>query len=150
MNRLCTAAFGLMIAASISSCVCSVGAGVALPEEPSTFLYDAPDAPGATLAETWLSKQLGWSRLAEDNTAHRFSGSAVFLNDKIVAVLAKDSPLLEVYSRHTEGMRLCARLQPICEGRADLKRTYLPLKRTPEPLCRWRSGLLRPPTSRAG
>ena len=128
MNSILAPAFGLVIAASISRSFCSLGAAQALPPEPSTYLFDAPDVPVAALAEAWLSHQARWSRLEEDDTAHRFRGRAVLLNDKIVAVLAKDSPLLELYSRQTPGTKLCARLQPICDGRADLKRTSLAIK----------------------
>src|SRR5262249_34143370 len=49
-------------------------------------------------------------------------------NDKVVALLEPDSPALSVYSRQTQGTKLCARLQPICENRVDLKRTSVSIK----------------------
>jgi len=92
----------------------------ALPAEPSSFLCDSPDAPATAAAGQWLEKLEASSRLVEDDKSHSFSGRPVLMNDKIVAVLEKDSPGIAVYSRQTEGTKLCARLQPVCDGRADL------------------------------
>src|ERR1051325_8997794 len=96
--------------------------------EPSTYLCDAPDSPVSALAGEWLSRMNGWSRLEEDDKTHAFRGQPVFMNDKIVAVLEGDSPVLAVYSRQTQGSKLCARLQPICDGRSDMKRTSVVIK----------------------
>jgi hypothetical protein len=96
--------------------------------EPSTFLADAPDGPTGEKSAEWLAQMKGWSRLDEDDKAHAFKGTPVFFNDKVVAVFEGSSAGLAVYSRQTEGAKLCARLQPICDGRADLKRTSVVVK----------------------
>ena len=45
----------------------------------------------------------------------------VLSNDKIVAVLREGTPDVDLYSRQTLGLKLCDRLQPVCErnGRPD-------------------------------
>jgi len=101
------------------------GAEPARPPAPMTYLYDAPQASAVPLSEQQMSKKSGWSMLEEDDTAHRFEGCAVLVNDKIVAVLHKETPSVDLYSRQTQGMKLCARLQPICDGSADLKLSSL-------------------------
>jgi hypothetical protein len=103
-------------------------AGPAAPQDPSTFLSDAPDAPATPSAAQWLTQAKGWSRLEEDDKAHAFKGQPVFMNDKVVAILEPNSPAISLYSRQTEGAKLCARLQPICDGSADLKRTSVTIK----------------------
>ncbi|MFH1919994.1 MAG: hypothetical protein ABIP48_08935, partial [Planctomycetota bacterium] len=104
----------------VSLCTAPVSAA-----EPFTRLYDAPEASSVPLSEERLSAKDGWTALEEDDTTHRFAGCAVFTNDKIAAVLRKGTPDVDLYSRHTQGLKLCARLQPICEGRAALERTSL-------------------------
>lgn len=104
------------------------GAQAAPAVEPSTYLCDAPDAPADTLAGQWLSRASGWSRLEEDDKTHSFRGRPVFMNDKIVAVMEADTPTIAVYSRQTQGAKLRARLQPVCEGVADLKRVSVAIK----------------------
>src|SRR3954454_3673937 len=84
--------------------------------EPSTFLADAPDGPADAKAGDWLAQMKGWSRLEEDDKAHAFKGEPVFFNDKVVAVFEGKSAGVAVYSRQTDGAKLCARLQPICDG----------------------------------
>jgi len=96
--------------------------------EPSTYLYDASEASVVRLSEQWLSQKSGWSRLEEDDTAHRFAECAVLMNDKLVAVLRKGTPNVDLYSRHAQGVSLCARLQPMCGGSADFPRTSLAVK----------------------
>ncbi|MCX6904697.1 MAG: hypothetical protein NTW03_14690 [Verrucomicrobia bacterium] len=128
MNSIRATTFGTVVAALISSSPCGLGAVPGPPADLSTYLFDAPDVPAAVLAEPWLANQTEWAGLAEDDTAHRFRGNPVFVNDKIVAVLAQDSPIVELYSRQTQGAKLCARLQPICEGRPVLQRTSLAIK----------------------
>jgi hypothetical protein len=144
MNRRRAAFLGLMMAASIKSPFFSFAAAPAPPAEPSTYLFDAPKGPAAGMAEPWLLNQAKWSRLAEDDTAHRFQGCSVFMNDRIVAVLAKDAAVLEVYSRQVQGTKLCARLQPICDGRADLKRTSLAIKENTRSSVSLEVGLVSP------
>ncbi|MGA2501253.1 MAG: hypothetical protein ABSH20_26235 [Tepidisphaeraceae bacterium] len=98
------------------------------PVEPSTYVYDAPDAPANATAGPWQSRASGWSRLEEDDKTHSFRGQPVLTNDKIVAILEADTPSLAVYSRQTQGTKLCARLQPVCDGSADLKRVSIAIK----------------------
>jgi hypothetical protein len=99
-----------------------------LPPEPSTYLCDSPDAPVAAKADEWLAPMKGWSRLEEDDKAHAFHGQPVFMNDKVVAVLEPGSPAISIYSRQTQGTKLCARLEPICDNRAALKRESVAIK----------------------
>jgi hypothetical protein len=105
-----------------------VGAETALAMEPSTFLCDAPAIPASGRPESWFTNQAKWSKLEEDQTKHRFRGTPVLMNDKMVAVLEKNAPVLALYSRPGRGMKLCARLQPLCDGRVDLKRTSVVIK----------------------
>jgi len=130
MRRLCRALRRVWGLAAVLACggTLSLGGEPASPPEPFTYLYDAPEEPGASLAEQWLSKKSGWSKLEEDDTTHRFERCAVLVNDKIVAVLHKEAASVDVYSRQTQGMKLCARLQPVCDGSADLRRTSLAVK----------------------
>jgi hypothetical protein len=96
--------------------------------EPAAVLYDAPEASVGQLAGQPASPRAGWTKLDEDQTAHAFKGCAVLANDKIVAVLAKDTAELDVYSCQAGELRLCARLQPVSGGRADLKRGGLTIQ----------------------
>jgi hypothetical protein len=102
------------------------GAGAAA--EPLTYLYDTPAASAARLSGEELSNKGGWSAVEEDATAHRFQGCPVMVNDKIVAVLSKDTPEVALYSRQGDQLKLCARLQPVGNDSADLKRTSLAIK----------------------
>jgi hypothetical protein len=106
----------------------AAGAEAASPLDPSTYLYDAPEPSGIVAPEQWVSGTNGWSGLEEDDTTHRFAGGAVLMNDKIVAVLRKGAAELEVYSRQTAKAKLCARLQPLHDGSAPLRRTALAIK----------------------
>lgn len=100
----------------------------ATPPEPSTYLSDAPDAPTAAQADKWIAATKGWTRLEEDDKKHAFAGQPVFMNDKVIAVLDRNSPAVSIYSRQTQGTKLCARLEPVCDSRADLKRTSVAIK----------------------
>jgi hypothetical protein len=106
----------------------TVAAEPSLPPDPSTYLIDAQSTPSSAQAEQWLSAMKSSSHLEEDDKAHVFGGQPVFMNDKVVAVLEADSPAISVYSRQTQGAKLCARLQPICDNRADLKRASVTIK----------------------
>jgi hypothetical protein len=110
--------------------LCSAAAGMAaeLPAEPSTFLYEIPGSAAASISESGLSSKSGWTLLEEDDITHALQGTAVVLNDKIVAVLRPGQTELEVYSRQTDGVRLCARLQPVCQGKVAAQRTSLSIK----------------------
>lgn len=113
----------LLAAGSVSLCREAVSA-----VEPYTYLYDAPGASAVPVSASRLAEKDGWVELEEDDTTHRFQGCAVLLNDKIVAVLRKESADVDVYSRRAEGLKLCARLQPICNDRAGLKPTTFAVK----------------------
>ena len=67
----------------------------------------APVRPAAAKAGEWLAAMKGWSHLEEDDRTHSFAGNPVFMNDKVVAVLEGDSAGIAVYSRETEGTKLC-------------------------------------------
>jgi hypothetical protein len=88
-----------------------------LPAGPETGLYDAPQ--GAVGGAR--------TKLAEDDITHRFAGSAVLTNDKIIAVLPKDGAGILLYSRQNP-TELRAQLGAICGGRADLKPVSLAIK----------------------
>jgi hypothetical protein len=112
---------------SIAVLVFAAAVCFAEPLEPSTYLADAPDSPKSAQAGEWVAGK-NWVRLEEDDKTHAFKGEPVFFNDKVVAVFEGESAGIAVYSRQTEGGKLCARLQPICDGRADLKRTSVAIK----------------------
>lgn len=101
----------------------------ALAVEPFTYVYDAPAEALAALSDKTLSQKRNWVAVKEDDTAHRFTGAAVFMNDKIVAVLDRDTADVALYSRQTQGLKLCGRLQPIGSDGASMKRTSLAIKR---------------------
>jgi hypothetical protein len=126
-RRVLGGALGLAAAMVCAAAVCSFPANV-LAVEPFTYLYDAPQASSAPLSEQSLAAKSGWLKLEEDDTSHRFRGSAVLVNDKIVAVLHKGTPCADVYSRQTRGLKLCARLQPIGDGGGDLEPTSLAVR----------------------
>ena len=60
--------------------------------DPLVYLFDAPTASVTPLPEQGLAKLQPSSGLEEDDCQHRFAGSPVLMNDKIVAVLRKDTP----------------------------------------------------------
>ena len=80
--------------AAVLSCVgaASLQANSVSPAEPFTRIYDVPVAEIAALSEKAVLKPSGWMAIKEDDTTHRFKGCAVFMNDKIVAVLGKNRP----------------------------------------------------------
>lgn len=106
----------------------SRGAEPAAPAEPFTCLFDAPEAAAGRLLEQGLAAKNGWVQLPEDDTTHRFAGCAVFINDKLVAVLRKAATDVELYSRQNQGLKLCARLQPVCDNRVGFPRTSLAIR----------------------
>ena len=120
-------AAGLVAAWACAGAVLS-HAGPVRAAEPFTRIYDAPAEAVAALSEKTLSQKSGWRQVKEGDTAHRFQGCAVFLNDKVVAVLPGDAPDLRLYSRQTRGLKLCARLQPVGRDGKGLKRTSLAVR----------------------
>jgi hypothetical protein len=100
----------------------------AAPSDPATFLYDAPGLGSGELTDQSVSEKKGWVLLEEDDAKHAFVGSVVLMNDKVAAVLRPESAVLDVFSRQTQGVKLCARLQPVCAGRAESRRVSLSIK----------------------
>jgi len=96
--------------------------------DPSTYLYDVPAASAQPLSGQWLPQSGGGAALEEDQTGHRFQGCPVLVNDKIVAVVRRETAELDVYCRLAEGVRRAARLQPVCDGGTALKATSLAVK----------------------
>jgi len=96
--------------------------------DPRTHVYDVPEHAIASLSEKVLARKEGWLAIGEDETAHRFKGCAVFLNDKIVAIVRRGSPGVDVHSRQTRGVKLCARLRPVRKDGTHLERTSLAVK----------------------
>ena len=95
---------------------------------PFTEVYDAPAEAAAALSGKALSQKARWVQVRENDTTHRFNGCTVFLNDKIVAVLHHGSPDVDMYSRQTQGLKLCARLCPVRRDGIEFKRTSLAVK----------------------
>ncbi len=108
--------------------VAALRAPPAAAAEPFTRVYDAPAEAVAGLSEKTLSRKTGWLPVKENDTTHRFKGCAVFMNDKIVAVLHGDSGDVDLYSRQTQRLKRCARLQPVRGDGANLRRTSLAVK----------------------
>ena len=68
----------------------AVAAEPAATPDPATYLYDLPVAAFAGLpTEDSLPRLAEGPRLEEDDTAHRFQGCPVLVNDKIVAVFSR-------------------------------------------------------------
>lgn len=118
-------AIGTVLAWDIATCLAAGPAGT---PDPSTYLYDMAPASALPLAEQWRPTASGEPSLDEDDTAHRFRGSPVLVNDRIVAVLRPGTAELDVYCRTAQGVRHCARLQPVCDGTGELKPTSLAIK----------------------
>jgi hypothetical protein len=92
------------------------------------YLFDAPEASVVPLPEQGPAKPRGSALLEEDDCKHRFAGCPVLINDKIVAVVGKDAPAVDVYSKQPSGVKRCARLEPVCDGGAELKRTSVTIQ----------------------
>ncbi len=96
--------------------------------DPLVYLFDAPEASVTRLPEQAFAKPQGSTLLEEDDRTHRFAGCPVLMNDKLVLVVGKDAPQVDVYSRQPSGLKLCATLQPVCDGGAELRRTSLAIR----------------------
>ena len=113
--------------AAAGRCPCG-GAEPSPAADPLVYLFDAPETAAMPLPEQGLAKPQGSTLLDEDDRGHRFNGCPVLMNDKIVAVLRKDAAELDVYSRQFSGVKLCATLQPICDGGVELRRTSVTIR----------------------
>lgn len=92
------------------------GAEAAAAPDPATYLYDLLEAAVPRMAEQKLDLS-PFSPLKEDDTQHRFQGCPVLVNDRLAAVLHRDTPAVDLYWRQV-GLRLRAQLQPPCrDGR---------------------------------
>jgi hypothetical protein len=101
--------------------------------EPFMHLYDVPAEAADALSEHELAEKRGWTAVRGGDTAHRFQGCPVFMNDKIVAVLRSNTSDVDLYSRQTDRLRRCARLRPIGRDGTAMKRTALAIRRnTPD------------------
>ena len=96
--------------------------------DPLVYLFDVPETAAVPLSDQGLSKQVGWLRLEEDDRSHHFAGCPVLVNDKLAAVVHKERPEVDVYVHGTQGLKLCARLQPITHGRTDSKATAVSIR----------------------
>jgi hypothetical protein len=90
--------------------------------DPLVYLFDGPEISAASLSEQGLAKLRDAGSLEEDDCTHRFTACPVLINDKLVAVLRKDSPELAIYSRQSSEVKLCATLQPVCDGKTGFTR----------------------------
>jgi len=117
-----------LVAVTVCLALVSLSATSIPAAEPFTYVYDAPADQAVPLSDKALAKKARWVPIGQDDTTHRFKGCAVFMNDKVAAVLAKGSPGVDLYSRQTSELKLCAQLRPIGPGGADLKATSLAVK----------------------
>jgi hypothetical protein len=88
---------------------------VALPvcgqeETPFTRLFDTGSSAAEPLADEAVAQRTGWRLVPEDTVDYRFSGDAVFLNDKLAVVLRKKGSGAEVYSKAANGLKRRAAL----------------------------------------
>ena len=144
MNRILARCAGWMLAAVLGGAISALGAEPAPPTEPSTYLFDAPASALRALAESGNLSPAQTTRLEEDDTAHRFQGAPLFANDRIVAVLESEGAAVALYARQAQGAKVCGRLQPVCEGRTDLKRTSLTIKENSRSTVSLEVGFLSP------
>jgi hypothetical protein len=75
-------------------------------------LFDTRTVSAPPLAATLLNSKPGWTRLAEDDTEHRFTGDAVLANDRMALVLRRGATGVELYARAAADFTLRARLAP--------------------------------------
>lgn len=99
--------------------VAAAGAEPAAPVDPAVYVCDVPEASVVAAPNQPLPKPDGWVRLDEDDRGHRFAGSPVLMNDKIIAVFSKGSADVDVYCRQSAGSKRCARLEPVCRWEGD-------------------------------
>ena len=88
------------------------------PEGPFTYLFDTGTLSSVPLPGESLSKRVGWTKLPEDKVAHEFKGDVVFMNDKLVVALRRNSCGAEIYSRRGDGLRMRGLLTPAAEDQA--------------------------------
>ena len=87
-----------------------------------------PQISATSLPGQALAKLREAGNLEEDDCTHRFTASPVLINDKLVAVLHKDSPELAVYSGQISDLKLCPTLRPVCDGKSEFSRTAVTIR----------------------
>ena len=122
-----TRASGSLVAAACLGVVLLRAAAVSA-DQPSARLYDAPAEVTAGLSDKTLSQKSGWQQVREEDAAHRFKGCAVFLNDKVVAVLHAARAAVDLYSRQTRELKLCAQLCPLDGDGTEIDPASLAIK----------------------
>jgi hypothetical protein len=105
-----------------------MGAEPAPAADPLVYLFDASEASVMPLPEQGLAKLQKSTGLDEDDCQHKFAGCPVLMNDRIVAILHKGAPEVDVYSRQISGVKLCATLQPVCAGSTKFHRTGVAIR----------------------
>lgn len=80
--------------------------------EAAVSLFDSGSPGAGPLDSATLAGRAGWTKLAEDETTHRFSGDAVLLNNHVALVLRRGAPGAELYGRGPSGFALRAVLAP--------------------------------------
>jgi len=82
----------------------------------SLELFDTGTSSSAPLSGEAFRRKAGWTRLPEDETAHRFTGDAVFSNGRLAVALRRNGPGAEVYSNGGQGLTLRTVLVPTSGG----------------------------------
>ncbi len=90
-----------------------------LNQSPYTYLLDTGTQSPIALSERELARKTGWTKVAEDNLRHKFTGDTVFLNDNITVVLRHSGSGAEVYSKTADGLKQRAQIFA-CAGGAPL------------------------------
>jgi len=79
-------------------------------------VFDTGTPSAAPLSPEAVGKKEGWTKLAEDDTAHKFKGDAVLANDRLVAVFRRNGPGAELYANGPKGFVPRAVLAPATNG----------------------------------
>ncbi len=92
-------------------------ASAAEPVATSVGVFDTGTASPSPLPGPAVAPRDGWTKLPEDETAHRFQGDAVISNDRITVVFRRGARGAELYGHGRNGPTLRAVLVP-APGRA--------------------------------
>ena len=80
--------------------------------ETSVRVFDTAASSAIPLPGRAVAARDAWTKLPEDETAHRFQGDAVLSNDRITVVFRRGGPGAELYGHGREGPMLRAVLGP--------------------------------------
>ena len=83
MSSKWTTRISVVLALLLSALGSSVRAGA----PPQVRLFDTGISSPTPLSANALSAKAQWTRVPEDETAHRFQGDAVLMNDRLAVVL---------------------------------------------------------------